>query len=363
MNTFELNNVRKDADIFGGKFNAKSPVVEIFSAMITGKDLPAFGKKTDEAVNYIKALGERASSGDITAAVELNTLRRMVIEPKLLEEIKLLSIFGTYTNLGFDETVEVETYDHIGEKSRVQAINGDVIFPQIVSTKYQVPTETISGGYAVDYRRVAIGDMSRENEGMEQVRISIRNRAAQRVIKKVFDAIDNATGVKYLFEASGLTKVGLDGVLTNVRRFGKPSIVGDYALVSQITPFAGFNGTAPIVTGISEKTMNEVAQTGIVGMYNGAVVSELPNAYDLTSLNVAGTNFNTLLPTGLGFILPTGGNSPIKMFSRGGLTSFTGNDVATGRVMTRYDLEFAVDVAKGREYEVGIVHDSSLDTL
>ena len=365
MFTYELNNVKKDSDFFSGKFTKSSPVVEVFSAMAQGKDLSKFGAKADVAVNYIKSLGEKALNGDYSAVSELNTLRKFTIEPKLLQEIKLLNIFGTYTQLGFDETPEVETYKHVGEKSRLQAANGDVVFPTTVTEKYQVSTKTISGGYAVDYRRVSLGDMSKENEGMEQVRIDIRNRAALAVVDKVFNAIKNATGVKYFFEGAGLTKAGIDGVLTKVRRFGKPTIVGDYALVSQLTPFVGYVGTigSNTITGISEKAMNEITENGILGMYNGAVIGEIPNQYDLTSLNTTGDNFDTLLPAGLGFILPTGGKSPIQMFSRGGLTSMTGNDVASGKIITRYDFEFGVDVAKGMEYQVGIIHDTNLDSL
>lgn len=38
----------------------------------------------------------------------------------------------------------------------------------------------------------------------------------------------------------------------------------------------------------------------------------------------------------------------------------TGNDVSTGRLLTRYDLEVAADVAKGQEYKIGIVRDTNL---
>jgi hypothetical protein len=365
MNTFELNNVKRDSEYFTGKFTKNSPVIEIFSAMVNGQELSKFGKKADEAVNYIKGLGTRAQNGDFSAVAELNTLRKFTIEPKLLEEIKLLGIFGTYVALGYDETPEAEVYQHVGQKSRSQAAGGDVAFPTIVKEIYQVPTQMISGGFAVDYRRVELGDMSKENEGMEQVRIDIRNRAALAVVKKVFDAVENATGVKYFFEGAGLTKTGVDGVLTSVRRFGRPTIVGDYALVSQITPFAGYVGTigTNTITGISEKAMNEISQNGLLGMYNGAVISETPNQYDLTTLDAAGTNFETMLPAGLGFVLPTGVQSPVRTWTKGGLTSMTGNDVATGKIVTRFDLEFSVDVAKGQEHRLAVLHDTNLDTL
>ena len=109
--------------------------------------------------------------------------------------------------------------------------------------------------------------------------------------------------------------------------------------------------------------MNELAQNGLLGMYNGAVLAEIDNPYDFSALNSAGTNFETMLPQGLGFVLPAGGKSPIKTWTRGGLTTFSGNDVKTGRVLTRFDLECAVDVAKDREFEIGVLLDTNLTAL
>lgn len=363
--TYELNNLRKDADIFDGKFTKASPVVEIFSAMVNGQELSRFGAKADAAVKYIKELGERADNGDGLAISELNTLRRFVIEAPIMEEIKLLGIFGSYKNVGADETIEREVYKHVGERSREQAAGGDVVFPQISKETYPVPTFTISGGYAVDYRRVALGDMSKENEGLALVKTDIRNRATAAIVKKVYEAIKNATGVKYAVEAAGLTKTGVDAVINKVRRNGRPTVIGDYALISQFTPWAGYVGTvgANTVTGVSEKAMNEIAQDGILSVYNGAILKEMPNPYNEYEMNSDGTNFETLLPIGLGFVIPTGVQSPIATWTRGGLTSFTGNNVKTGKVETRFDLEVGCDVAKGQEHRIGVIYDSNLGGL
>ena len=61
--TYELNNLRKDADLFDGKFKRTSPVVEVFSAMVNGQELSRFGAKADAAVNYIKDLDVRVENG------------------------------------------------------------------------------------------------------------------------------------------------------------------------------------------------------------------------------------------------------------------------------------------------------------
>ena len=361
--TFELNNERKDANFVSGKINGKSAVVEIFSAMVNGKELAPYGKKADVAAKYIMDLNSKASAGDLTAISELNEIRRFVMEPLLVQEMKLLGIFGNYQNIGYNETCEVEVPKFVNTGATIQAAGQDVTYPIIRKERVPVPTTTVSGGYAVDYRKAAFGDMTDENELQEQVRVQIRNKAAKYVVETVYDAIKNATGVKYMFEGAGLTKTGVDGVLTNVRRFGKPTVAGDYALVSQFNGFAGYQGVTPTVSGISEKVMNEIHDTGLMGMYNGAILSEIPNAYDFDTLNADGDNFETILPAGLGFVMPTGGQSPIYTVTRGGLTSFSGNDVTSGNIISRFDMEVGAIVANGREFQVGLLHDSNLDQL
>lgn len=363
--TYELNNLRKDADMFDGKFTKTSPVVEVFSAMVNGQELSKFGAKADAAVNYIKDLGSRAENGDYTAVAELNTLRRFVIETPIMEEIKLLGIFGSYKHVGYDETIEREVYKHVGERSRTQAAGGDVVFPETVKETYPVGTFTVSGGYAVNYRRVALGDMEKEHEGLALVKTDIRNRAILAIVNRVYNAIKNATGVKYTIEAAGLTKAGVDGVINNVRRNGKPTVIGDYALISQFTPWAGYVGAinGNTITGISEKAMNEIAQTGALSMYNGTVLAEMPNPYNEYEMNEAGDNFKTLLPAGLGFVIPAGVKSPIATYTRGGLTSFTGNNVKNGKIETRFDLEVGCDVAKGQEHRIGTIYDTNIGGL
>ena len=348
--SFELNNERKDANyITNDRLHAHSAVVEVFSAMVNGEEVSKFGEKADLAVSYIKELGEKAESGDYSAVAELNTIRRYVIESPIMQEIKLLGIFGSFEQVGFDDSIEREIYKHVGEFSRMQANNGDVAFPAITREKYPVGTKTISGGYAVDYRRVALGDMTKENEGLAMVKTDIYNRAMKYIITTVYNSIKNATGVKYWNEGqTGLTKAGVDAVITKVRRNGKPTIIGDYAMLAQFTPWAGY-------------VVDELASRGLLATYNGANLVEMPNPYNEYEMNAAGDNFATLSPINIAYVIPTNGvKSPIKSWVRGGLTSMTGDDVKSGQKLTRFDLEFAVDVAKGQEHRIGVLCDASL---
>lgn len=361
----EINNERKDENYARRQIRQNSVVNEVFSAMVNGKDVAPVGKKEEvaAATKWIKEQSSKASNGDPVATAELNAVRRMVIEPVLMQEIKLLSIFGSYTPLAWGDSCEVEVTDFANIQANIQAPNQDVPFPVIRKKRVPVPTVTVSGGYAVDYRKVALGDMSKENELQEQVRVQIRNKAAKYIIETVYTAITDATGVKYFFEGAGMTKTGVDDVLTKVRRFGKPTVVGDYALISQFNGFAGYTGVTPTVNGISEAIMNEIHQTGLMGMYNGAILSEIPNAYDLTTLNANGDNFETILPQGLGFVIPTGGQSPVHSVTRGGLTSMTGNDVTSGTEISRFDLEIGTILEPNGAYKIATLHDENLDDL
>lgn len=366
--TFELNNAHKDAEYASGKIKKTSPVVEVFSAMVDGREIPKNLHDADRAVNYIKGLASKAIDSDPVAIAEINSIRREIIEMPVLQAMKLLSIFGSYKNVGFDETIEREVIKHVGEMSRLQAATGDVVTSKIVKDRYPVPTFTVSAGWESDYRRMALGDMSLENEAMANVITDLRNNATRAIILKVYDAITKATGVHYAYEGDGLTKSGMDAILTKVRRFGKPTVVGDYALLAQFTPWAGYVGKIDTntITGVSEKIMNEIQQNGLLGMYNGSVLAEMTNPYneyEVIEDAEGNKDFATLLPIGLGFVIPAGVKSPIATYTRGGLTSMTGNSVSTGKVLTRWDIEVGVDVARGQEHRIAPIYDTALGGL
>lgn len=355
--TFEMNSARKDA-VVNAQIKKGSPIVEVFSAMVNGQELGRFGAKADASVEYITGLAERANNGDFAAVSELNQIRRFVIEPIVMEEARLLEVFGNYTHVGMDERIERESVDYVGGGARFQALGGDVTFPVMNRKVYPVATETISGGFMVDYRKLAAGNMEDENRAMQEVRTTIMNSAAAYVMKKTYEAIKNATGVKYHAEAAGLTKSAVDSVIAKVRRMGPTSLVGAYAVVSQLNGFAGWSDGTNFA--VSDEALNEIMRNGLLGMYNGSRVREIPSYIDYKHLNKEGTDFKAIAPEGLLFVLPAGQRSPIATWTRGGLTTFTGNDVATGKVMTRFDLEVACDVAKGREFEIGVLCDTSL---
>lgn len=363
MFKIELNNARKDSELANAKLSAKSPIVEVFSAIAFGQDTSKYGNKVDAVMSRVTELASRALNGDTMAKAELNTVIRYAIEPKLLAPIQLFNFMGTFRQIGYDEQPMMRTYKHESIRSQFQAARGDVPFASTSWEEYPIGTQTISAGYAVNYREIQSGNLDRVAEGMEQVQTDMRNKAMNYVVLEMYKAIKDAQGVKYFAETEGITKGAVDDALAKVRRFGQPAITGDYSVVSQLNDFAGFRAdpTDAKATKLPESVMNEIHRTGLLSTYKGAPVVELPNQYNLTSMNKAGDNFSTYLPEGLLFLIPQGGVSPLQIFQRGGLTSMTGNDVVTGTELTRFDLELGTGVARGREFEIGLIRDTNFE--
>jgi len=366
--TFELNNVRRDSEYSNGRVKETSPLVEVFSRLAAGKDLePLNGKlkdsqgrvvnNVDTFVKHIQHLAYEAGGGNAYAATEINEIRKYAIQPLLQEELKLLTWMGNFQPVGFNDSIVVETKKLNNAQGRFQALNGDVLFPSWAYDDYPVTTTTISGGYEIDYRKLQFGDLSDENIGMEQVRRDIRNKAARYVIFTIWNAIEQTTNVKFLAQGSGIAKPALDDIIRNVRRFGNVGIFGDFTVVSQLNGFLGYEGVTPVTGGISQAAMDEIRNTGLIGMYNGSVVQEVQNEFNLTRPLPTGDGFELYFPAGLLFVVPNGVQSPVRTWTRGGLTSVQGIDVATGRQLTRFDLEVAADLEKGSEFKIGVILD------
>lgn len=380
MYNIELNNARNDADFDNSQIKKTGALYKTYEALVDGKDVDSVineicaskkisqeeaTKQVNTAVEHIKKKNLEAMGGNTAAASELNTLRKIYLQPILQEEMKLLGLFGSYERLGWDETPSFDYYDHIGLEAVQQAEGVTVPFGALKRGNKKLATQIVSGGYVVNYRQAALGDMAKENEGMAQVRTMIRNKAVAQVVEQVIDAIQNANGVKYVFSGAGLTQAGVDGLLAKIKRFGKPTVIADQAMLAEFLPWAGYVGTinSNTITGISQRVLDEIAQNGSLSMYNGAILAEMPNPYDLSKLNAAGDNFRVMLPAQYGFVLPSGGNSPIHTFTRGDITSFVGNDVTHGDIITRFDMEVAAGVEPGHEFEIGLLDDTNLASL
>lgn len=364
MSIYEINMANARADVDTLRVKQKSPVVEVFSALVSGNQPNVSDAVKDKAVATIKELSSKALAGDPAAQSEINAIIRFSIEPKLLEAVKLFSFMGNYKRIGYHEAPMMKTYKYESVDSRFQASSSDVPFAAMNWREYPIGTQTISAGFSVDYRELQSGNFDGNvAEGMNQVQIDMKNKAVYYVTSVLYNALRNPSGkVKHFAESTGITKTGVDNMLKSMRRYGKVNIAGDYSVVSQFNDFSGYLtvGSNTIPFG-ADVIAEEIRKTGLVSYYNGAFVTELPNAINWTKLNKDGTDYDLYMPQGLLFFLPQGAVSPLQVFLRGGMTTMTGDDIVTRQHMTRFDMELGAGVAEGMEDQIGLISDLKFD--
>ena len=354
----ELNNVRKSECAVANEAQMRR-VAEICSALFSGKDISKYGKEADAVVKQISKLGEGAMSGDARAMAEINTVVKYIVQPNLFKATEVFGFLGNYHKIGYDEQPVVKTYNYEGLDARVQAAAGDVAFGDRVWKEYPITTKTISSGMAINYRDLASGNFDGSMaEEISQVQIDMENKAVAYVLGILYDGIKNNTdNVKfYATYSSAPTQTAVDTMLAKMRRLGKVNIAGDFSTLSAISDWNGYKtvggNTVPFFT---EGQVTEIAQTGLNGWYKGAALVEIPNPYNLTKPLSDNSAFETYYDTDKMFFTVAGATSPFNIFRRGGISTMTGNDVKTGTVMTRFDMEIGADLTKGREYEIGLL--------
>lgn len=270
---------------------------------------------------------------------------------------------GSYRQIGYHEHPMVKTYKYEDIDARFQASSGDVPFGAYSFTEYPIATQTISSGFAVDYRELQSGNFDGNvAEGMNQVKIDMQNKAVYFAIAKLYQSLKDAKGVKHFAESEGIVQTAVDDMLKAMRRYGKVAICGDYSVVSQFNDFAGYKtfGENTIPFG-ADAVADEIRKTGLLSFYNGSNIVELPNAINWTKLNKDGNGYDLYMPQGLLFFIPKGHTMPFQIFLRGGMTSMTGSDVVTRTQLTRFDMEIGADLAKGNEHMVGLISDTKFD--
>lgn len=363
MSMFEINTVNNVLDVDTGRINSKSPIVEVFSALSAGKNPNVDVKTKDKAVKTIGEIAGRAQDGDYSAISEINSIIKFTVEPKLLEAIKIFDFMGQYRQIGYHEHPMVKTWNYETPGARFQASSGDVPFSTVGWSEYPIATQTISSGFAIDYRELQSGNFDGNiAEGMNQVQIDMQNKAVYYAIAKLYQSLKDAKGVKHFAESEGIVQAGVDDMLKIMRRYGKVNICGDYSVVSQFNNFLGYKtfGENVIPFG-ADAVAEEVRKTGLLSFYNGSNIVELPNSINWTKLNKDGNGYDLYMPQGLLFFIPKGNVMPFQIFLRGGMTSMTGSDVVTRQQLTRFDMEIGADLAKGNEHMIGLMSDTNFE--
>lgn len=352
MNPVQDNVVIKNEDAF-------KKMVEICSALFAGSDAGKFGEQKDAVVKRLKSLGEAAAMGDVKARSEINTIVKFVIEPKLLQAMKIFDFLGNYHEIGYNEQPRIKTYTYEDIDARMQAAHSDVTFSGRSWKEYPVNTRTISAGMSIDYRELASGNFDGDiAEETSQVQIDMNNKGVAYVIGVLKNAL--STNTKYVKSYSTYTtaptQAGVDAMIAHMRKMGKVTILGDFGVLGAICDWNGYktvgSDTLPFY---SEEQVNEFAHSGLNGFYKGATLVELENPYNYTKPLSDKSGFETYYNADDLYFTASGNKSPLHIFRRGGIMTMSGTDVETGTIKTRFDIEIGADVVKGREFEIGLI--------
>lgn len=360
LNTsFELNNAVRDRVEVKDEAKFKK-MVEICSALFYGTDEGKFGAQKDAVAQRIMALGAAADMGDVKARSEINTIVKYMIEPKLLEAMKIYDFLGNYHQLQYHEQPKVRTYNYENIDARMQAANSDVAFAGKNWMEYPVATRTISAGMVIDYRELAAGNFDGTiAEEADQVQIDMNNKGVAYVLGVLKNSLKNNTKyVKNYSEYTGLTPTQseVETMMKKIRKMGNVSILGDFSVLSSICDWNGYKTVGEtVVPFYSEKQVDEIAKSGLNGFYKGASLVELANPYNYTKPLADKSGFETYYADDELYFTARGNKSPLNIFRRGGITTMTGTDVETGTLKTRFDVELGADVTKGREFEIGML--------
>lgn len=365
-NILELNtsvqmaNVSRDSVAIKDEAKFKQ-MVEICSALFAGNDASKYGAQKDAVVKKLAALGEAASMGDMKAKAEINTIVKFMIEPKLLEAMKVFDFLGNYHELQYHEQPKVKTYNYEGIDARLQAANSDVSFAGRNWMEYPVATRTISSGMAIDYRELASGNFDGTiAEEAAQVQIDMNNKAVAYVLAVLRNSLANNT--KYVknygtYTGNAPTQMQVDTMISKIRKIGgNPAIIGTYDILAAISDWNGYKTVGEtVVPFYTPAQVDEIAKNGINGFYKKASLVELVNPYNYTKPLADKSGFETYYNDDEIYFTASGHKSPLHIFRRGGITTMQGTDVETGTVKTRFDMEIGADVAKGREFEIGMM--------
>jgi len=334
--------------------------VEIFTNILYGKDTSKYGKKVDTVIDSIKTLASAAQDGNAQAKAEINAIRTITIQQPLEKRLVINSAMGTVTKCGLNEEMRYEVYELQGDKSRVQASSGSFVFPTVKKRTGIMTTKTATGGVVVDYRELASGATDGMAMANEQVLTDIINQMVLSHLTALRSGITAATTLKNY--AEGITKTNVEDVRKKARRFGTSvTILGDYSAVNKLGDYANFSIVAAGTEfRFPEYVMEEIMKTGLIKIYKGSIVVELPNSYNMVDLNTAGDFYAPMLPTTDLWFLPQGKIAPLQIGLRGGLTSMTATDLNTRSEVTRYDVEYGNYLVPEYIPTVGYIYDAAL---
>ena len=231
---------------------------------------------------------------------------------------------------------------HGGIKAVIQAKGATAPRSYVADSQILVETKEIAARPAINIidlrtNRVQIGDLIREaNEAITEKKLKM----AQQVLHA---SIATFGSPFYAQSITTINQQALDAQLNHFRRLGPVSILGDMAIVSQLSGLSGMaiNSTTMQFSGnmIDEHNMN-----GFIGNYNGCAVIGMTNAYEEDGVT-------PILDPDWLYIIPGGQSAEarnLKLVNEGGVNSMASQSIDDRTYEVLLDTWFGAAFVTGR---------------
>ena len=187
-----------------------------------------------------------------------------------------------------------------------------------LDNKYvSVPVKVETVAVMVTLEEILLGKMS-----LAELMANIANGYAELIYINAIKALRTAKTLAPAANCktgSGFDGAALDGLVSIARAYGSPVIMGFRSALSKINNGAGWDNVTP---NISAADADDIRRAGVIAMYHGVPVVELPNYL------VDETNSGFVFSEGDIFVLPAE-SRPVKVAMKGDLV-IVENQHATG---------------------------------
>ncbi|NBI28604.1 hypothetical protein [Chengkuizengella marina] len=166
-------------------------------------------------------------------------------------------------------------------------------------------TAPIGGAVYVEYEDLVTGKVD-----FAELTMKLTDSIMDKIYAGVQDALIGAFGMTNnanRFADSTFNQSEFDKLKGTVQSYGRPVIIGTGVGLSEISNGPGFDWNKT-----TEQDRLDIRNMGHVGMYKGSGVVELPNTFEDE------TNNAKVLDDGYTYLMPVGGDKPVKIVLEGG---------------------------------------------
>ena len=273
--------------------------------------------KIDEANQIVSELAQDLNPQN---RHEIGQIVAYTVEELQQHALDFLGTVADIKNINYGEKAAFKVR-HGGIKAVIQAKGATAPRSYVSDSQILVETKEIAARPAIniiDLRtgRVQIGDLIREaNEEITKKKLAM--------VQQVLHASISHYGTPWFAQSvTTLNQQALDAQIAYFRRFGPVTLLGDMAIVSQLSPFTGMamNSTSMQYSG---NLIDEHNNLGFNGNYNGCAVVGMVNAYEEDGVTpVLDPKWIYILPGG-----QTAEARNLKLVNEGGVNSMDSQSI------------------------------------